>query len=216
MTCMIPFLSTIRNLWKTAPSLPGRSLNGTKDYLPPNPVILDWGCGAGRIIQHLPALLPAALLYGCDINEERIEWNKEHHPGIAFMPIHSFTPMPYAPDLFDLVFGISVATHIEALLQEEWISELHRVIKPNGILLITTQGRFYTDQLLPHERKLLAERGIFTRTYPKQGHRMMSTYHDAVAFRKILGHYFTVLSFYDGALHPEKLGGQDLWILAKS
>lgn len=187
----------------------------TKPYLVENPSILDWGCGAGRIIRHLPALRSDALLFGCDTNEERIQWNRENYQHITFTPVHSFTPMPYAPGFFDLVFGISVFTHIDAAMQEEWIGELHRILNENGVLLVTTQGSFYEPKLISRERKQLTAKGIFTKTFHKHGHRMMSTYHKAAAFRKMTDPYFKVLSYYDGSLDTGKMGGQDLWILAK-
>lgn len=189
----------------------------TKPYITTlTPCLLDWGCGTGRIIRHLPALQPAAILYGCDINEEMIDWNKTHYSLISFTCIHNFTPMPYAPLFFDLVYGMSIFTHIETTQQLNWIIELHRILKRKGILLITTQGVAYHKKLLPGEKKIVADKGVYTQTYSKQGHRMMSTYHKAGYFIKMIASFFTVLEFYDGAIHPGKIGGQDLWILQKT
>ncbi|MCW3087193.1 MAG: methyltransferase type 11, partial [Sediminibacterium sp.] len=84
-------------------------------YLPvKDPAILDWGCGAARIIRHLPALVPGAALYGCDINEEMITWDKAQHGEIAFTTVNNFFTLPYAPTFFDIVYGLSVLTHISA------------------------------------------------------------------------------------------------------
>ncbi len=179
------------------------------------PAILDWGCGVGRIIRHLPGIIPNALLYGCDINEAHIQWNKTHHPAISFTLINNFTPTLYAPGFFDMVYGISILTHIDASQQAAWIEELHRMLKKNGVLLVSTQGRYYNRQLLPWERKKMREKGIFTKAFSKHGHRMMSTYHAETFFRKLIVPYFLVLEYYDGAAHFNRLGGQDLWILAK-
>jgi len=188
----------------------------TKDYLPdPMPVILDWGCGAGRIIRHLPIVYPGAVLYGCDSNEERIQWNKSHIPGISFTTVNSFIPTPYSDSIFDLVYGISVLTHIDADQQGDWLNELARILKKDGILLISTQGDFYLPDLLPGEKRILAREGIFTKSYPRHGHRMMSTYHNQNHFKKLVNPLFTILEYYPGNANPHKLGGQDLWILKK-
>lgn len=188
----------------------------TKPYISSNaPCLLDWGCGAGRILRHLPALQPAAILYGCDINEEIIAWNKANYHNICFTATHHFTPMPYAPIFFDLVYGMSIFTHMEATQQENWIIELHRILKTTGVLLITTQGTHYHNKLLQGEMKMLTDKGVYTQTYSKPGHRMMSTYHNSCHFTKLIESYFTILEYYDGAIHPGKAGGQDLWILQK-
>ena len=189
----------------------------TKPYITPiqNPCLLDWGCGAGRIIRHLSALQPHALLYGWDVNEEMIGWNKKHYPNISFTAMHSFPPMLYAPSFFNLVYGISVFTHIDAGLHVSWLIELHRILQTNGILLITTNGPYYYKKLLPVQKKILIVKGLYTQTYFKQGHRMMSTYHQPAYFTKMIEPYFTILEYYDGAMHPHKIGGQDVWILQK-
>jgi len=179
------------------------------------PCILDWGCGAGRIIPHLSVLQPHAVLYGCDVNEAVIGWNKSSYHNICFTAILNFPPMLYAPLFFNLVYGISVFTHIDAGLQVNWLIELYRILQTNGILLITTHGPYYYKKLLPVQKKILIAKGLYTQTYFKQGHRMMSTYHQPAHFTKMIEPYFTILEYYDGAMHPHKIGGQDLWILQK-
>ncbi len=191
-------------------------ISWTKPYLlTTTPNILDWGCGAGRIIRHLPTIQPNALLYACDSNEQLIEWNKTHYGGISFTAINSFPPTLYAPGFFNLVYGFSVLTHIHSTQQQDWIIELHRIIADEGVLFITTHGSNYINQLLPYSKNLLAKKGIFTKSYPIHGHKMMSTYHHAEKFRNLLAPYFVVKEFYAGNQHPQKAGGQDVWILQK-
>lgn len=188
----------------------------TKPYLgKPDPKILDWGCGVGRITRHIPTVVPQALVYGCDANESMIQWNNENYPGITFTTINNFPPTLYAPAFFDLVFGFSVFTHIDAAMQLNWLAELHRILSPNGILLITTHGSNYHHQLRPQEKAMLLAKGIYTRHYPKQGHRLMTSWHQPLLFRKILEPYFKVREMYEGKEHPQKAGGHDLWILQK-
>jgi SAM-dependent methyltransferase len=179
------------------------------------PRILDWGCGVGRVTRHITTFEPGALVYGCDINEHMIEWDKKNYHGISFSIINNFTPTLYAPCFFDLIYGLSIFTHIKAAEQQEWIMELHRILKPEGILLVTTQGSKYEHKLLFTQKRKLQQDGMYTQTYLQEGHRMMSTYHKAAHFRKIITPLFTVLAYYDGSDHPEKAGGQDLWILQK-
>jgi ubiquinone/menaquinone biosynthesis C-methylase UbiE len=188
----------------------------TKPYLhTTNTKILDWGCGTGRIVRHIPLLLPDAAVYACDINEQLIEWNRKNYRGISFNAINNFAPLLYAPVFFDLVYGISIFTHIEAERQEEWIAELYRILKYKGVLFVTTQGTRYRHKLLPWQQRAWHKKGIFTQNYRQKGHRMMSTYHTPEYFRKMVQPFFTVLAHYSGASHPEKAGGQDVWILQR-
>lgn len=181
----------------------------------PEPRILDWGCGVGRITKHIRLLNPGAIIYGCDINERMIAWDKENYPGISFTVISNFVPTLYAPGFFNLVYGISILTHIEAEQQLNWITELHRILENKGVLLVTTQGSHYQSRLLPFQKAQLRRKGIFTQGYPGKGHRMMSTYHTEAHFRRLLEPYFTVREYFDGKQHPSKMGGQDVWILIK-
>lgn len=191
-------------------------ISWTKPYLPSTDLnILDWGCGVGRIIRHLPGLIPTARLYGADTNEAMIDWNKTYYPAITFTSIHSFPPTPYAPDFFDLVYGFSVLTHIDASTQPAWIEELHRILKPDGILLLTTHGSNYIHQLRLDEKRQLSGYGIYSRQYPQPGHRMMTSWHQPLLFKKMLEPYFEVKEMYEGKEHPQKAGGHDLWILQK-
>jgi ubiquinone/menaquinone biosynthesis C-methylase UbiE len=77
--------------------------------------------------------------------------------------------MPFADNRFQLVFGFSVLTHIDAAHQRSWLTEMHRVLSANGILLVTTHGRAYENKLAAAEKKWLEENGIVTQSYPAAG-----------------------------------------------
>jgi ubiquinone/menaquinone biosynthesis C-methylase UbiE len=196
-------------------------LNWTKDFLPKEmPTILDWGCGTGRIVQHLHQHHPYLLLYGADINDEMISWNHQHIKSVHFSPISLFTPTAYPANYFDLIYGISVFTHTPSNMQKDWIDEMKRILKPSGIFLVTTMGSFYTDQLLSNEKKQLTENGIIEKIYqekrkPLPGDRNYAVYEKPDFFEKLITMHFNILQYYDGSIYPEKFGGQDLWILQK-
>jgi SAM-dependent methyltransferase len=196
-------------------------LKWTNDLLPKEmPTILDWGCGTGRIVQHLHRHNPYLLLYGADINHEMIAWNHQNIKGVHFSPIPLSTPTDYPAQYFDLVYGISVFTHTPSHLQMEWVQEMHRIIKPSGQFLLTTMGSNYKHQLLNIEKKQLVENGIFERAYqekklPAPGDRNYAVYETPDFLEKLISEHFNILQFFDGSLFPEKFGGQDLWILQK-
>ena len=188
----------------------------TQPYLTTNETaILDWGCGVGRITRHIKEQNTFAKIYACDIDKHKIEWNKAHCSDIDFSLISYVPPTCFATAQFDLIYGISVFTHIDILSQDNWLKELLRILKPTGVLLITTQGEFYRNRLTASQKKRLDKTGFYTQQYSKQGHRMMSSFQLPDHFKEMLSPYFIVKEFYSGKTHPERMGGQDLWILQK-
>ncbi len=182
----------------------------------PQQQILEWGCGVGRIIRHMPRLLqPQAAVTGVDINPAMIEWNKSNLPGITFYTIEYNPPTPLPAASFDLIYALSVFTHIEDGQQEGWLQEMHRLLKDDGLFLFTTHGQQFFEQLNRDEQQTLNQSGSYTIGYRERGHRMMTTYNLPAAFRRKAEAYFTILEFHDGAANSNKAGGQDLWIVQK-
>jgi SAM-dependent methyltransferase len=99
--------------------------------------VLDFGCGAGRTLRHFLEEAEHAEFCGCDIDGPSIDWLTEH----LAPPLHVFRSgelpnLPQPDGYFDLVYAFSVFTH----LSDEWagwLLELHRVLKPDGLLFAT-------------------------------------------------------------------------------
>jgi ubiquinone/menaquinone biosynthesis C-methylase UbiE len=99
--------------------------------------ILEFGCGTGRMIRHLPEIVLNAELWGVDISAEHIRWCIENlTPAIHFATTTVVPHLPFEDRYFDLIFCGSVFTHIEDI-QESWLLELGRVLRPSGKLYIT-------------------------------------------------------------------------------
>jgi SAM-dependent methyltransferase len=49
-------------------------------------------------------------------------------------------PLPYPDERFDLVYALSVFTHLTESQQRSWSAELHRVTRTCGYVLFTTHG----------------------------------------------------------------------------
>ena len=192
-------------------------LEWTKPYLTQLSSVMEWGCGVARIIRHLPELCDnGTSITGIDINDKMIEWNKSNIPGIHFETIGYIPPTTLSGGKYDLVYAISVFTHIEADQQMNWVKEIHRLMATGGVFLFTTHGTAYDTKLSPHERRTLKDNGVVTTSYTQKGHRMMASYNDADRFKKLIQDYFSVLEFYSGKEYPDKIGGQDLWVVRKS
>jgi len=102
--------------------------------------VLDWGCGHGRVARHFIECWRDAEILGMDIDAENIAWCRDNLPGGIFEIAPLWPPSPLADASLDVVFGISVMTHLTAEAQEAWLAELHRALKPRGLALITFAG----------------------------------------------------------------------------
>jgi SAM-dependent methyltransferase len=109
----------------------GRPLQSCRD-------ILDFGCGPGRLVALIRDLHPTARLYGSDIDPEAIGWARAALSDVAQFHVNGGEPpLPFPDRSLDLIYGISVFTHLPEDLQRAWLAELRRVLRPGGILLTT-------------------------------------------------------------------------------
>jgi len=102
--------------------------------------ILDWGCGCGRTLRYFTGHLAKAKLTGVDIDSSAIDWCRQAFPCHEFLTINTQPPMPIPDETFDLIYAISVMTHLREADHLSWLKELSRLSKPRGIALLTTMG----------------------------------------------------------------------------
>ncbi len=124
--------------------------------------ILDFGCGCGRATRALATLLPESKLYGADIDGEAIEWVSRHYAKFAeFAVVPHLPPTSYEAQQFDLVFGISVFTHLPEDMQFQWLKELSRITKPHGYLILTTHGEQHYKDLDAEIVEIMTQKGFY-------------------------------------------------------
>jgi SAM-dependent methyltransferase len=123
---------SVRELERTL-AIAGRSLHTFES-------ILDFGCGCGRMLLRLESLGRERALHGTDVDAEAIEWCREHLPYVDVSVNKPDPPLPYPDAAFDLVFNHSVFTHIDGRRQDLWLSELRRVVRPGGFVVLSTHG----------------------------------------------------------------------------
>lgn len=176
--------------------------------------ILEWGCGPARIIRHLPALMPQIEFHGTDYNASTIQWCQQNITGIHFSQNLLIPPLKFAEHFFDAAYALSVFTHLSESNQIEWLAELWRVVRPGGILLLTTQGSAFVSRLTPGERKQFTKGVPVIRGSGREGHRVYSAFQPELYMQTFFQDQWMVLKFIKGALQkwgPE----QDIWIVQK-
>jgi SAM-dependent methyltransferase len=102
--------------------------------------VLDFGCGCGRVLRQFAVEAQAGEFYGCDIDQPSIAWNAANlSPPFRFFANELTPPLPLADDSLDLIWAMSVFTHISDGWSA-WLPELHRVLSPGGVLIASFLG----------------------------------------------------------------------------
>lgn len=173
--------------------------------------VLDFGCGCGRMLRHLVGRTPATL-YGSDYNPELIQWCRAHLPA-EFTVNELAPPLPHAEASFDFIYARSVLTHLTAPLQKAWMQALHRVLRPGGLLYVTTHGRPMTGGLTPAQ-KAAFEANRLVETYPEvAGANLCSVFQTRAHVQQQLLRGFSLLDFVEGRPIPHLT--QDIYLLKK-
>ncbi len=174
--------------------------------------VLDFGCGCGRVIREIAAMTTAELS-GCDYNPKLIHWCSKYLYCGDFR-INTFAPpSPYADHSFDLIYSISVFTHIPLEIQRAWLKELHRITHPNGHVIITLHGNHLLPKLSSNERRMFEEQGYVEHALDAPGSNHFGTFHSRQYFEDMLQKDFVVVDFSQGGQpnHPY----QDLYLLKR-
>jgi SAM-dependent methyltransferase len=110
--------------------------------------VLDFGCGAGRTLSAFRDVADSGRFSGCDIHAESIAWaQRELSPPFDFFVCEETPPLPVPAQSFDLVYAMSVFTHLTHEWSG-WLAELHRVLAPGGLALISVLGPAMAGQIL--------------------------------------------------------------------
>jgi SAM-dependent methyltransferase len=112
----------------------------------PDDVVLDAGCGSGRVFQHRLAERVRRVI-GVDVTDE-MRGNTNIDGGAKA----DLTALPFRDETFDLIVMSTVAEHLTE--PEPVFRELARVLRPGGRLLVLTPNRWHYVTLaaraLPH------------------------------------------------------------------
>ncbi|RZI45132.1 class I SAM-dependent methyltransferase [Candidatus Finniella inopinata] len=98
--------------------------------------LLDVGCGPGTFLGNF---LPSSVKgIGVDIAASQIEFAKNSYdfPHLNFICIKDY--LPFDNDFFDVVTCIELIEHLSHTEFDFLLKEMKRVLKPGGILLLTT------------------------------------------------------------------------------
>jgi 2-polyprenyl-3-methyl-5-hydroxy-6-metoxy-1,4-benzoquinol methylase len=176
-----PFNASVADTWDAAIA---EAL--TRSGLPLSDVrVLDYGCGDGKYFPPLVRLgLTSDNIHGIEISKLRIE--RCHALGWKHaVLVEKGEDLPYAAESFDVVNLMEVVEHIPAAIIPSVLREIHRVIRPEGVLIVSTPNypikRFYDFYDAAMFRK-------WKRIFDDPTHVTFYNHH---RLRRLLGAYFT-------------------------
>ncbi|RDY23271.1 class I SAM-dependent methyltransferase [Romboutsia maritimum] len=110
-----------------------------------NKVVLDAACGEGYGTNILSK--EASKVYGIDISKESIEHAKKKYESknIEFTEA-SIEKLPFEDNSFDVIVSFETIEHVNINIQKKFLSEVKRVLKKDGIFLVSTPNKkVYSD-----------------------------------------------------------------------
>ena len=148
------------------------------------------------------------------MSSRAVEWCRANLPFARFEINRLDPPLEFEDESFDLVYALSVFTHLTDELQLAWRDELRRVLGPGGSLLLTTHGSSYVPRLDTSERKRFERGELVVRWGDVPGTNLCSAYHPERYLRETFARGFAFVE-----LEPEGARGnptQDLVLLRKT
>ena len=110
-----------------------------------NKVIMDFGVGWGRILRFFMRDFKSENMVGVDINPELLEICRSTFDFGRFVQSNSMPSLELDDESVDFIVGYSVFSHLSEKACYAWIKEFSRILRPGGMLALTTRGRWFFD-----------------------------------------------------------------------
>ena len=108
-------------------------------------VVVDAASGAGYGTHILAST--AAIACGVDISQEAVLFSSQHHhsPNLHYLQ-GSIAKLPFPDRSVDVVVSFETIEHVAEDLQQTFLTEIQRVLKEDGLLIISTPDKqIYSD-----------------------------------------------------------------------
>ncbi len=166
--------------------------------------ILDFGCGCSRTLSWVALNHPEKDLYGTDVDEEAVRWCRANQTLARFGSNRAEPPLHYGPESFDLIYAISVFTHLNERHQLQWLEEFRRILRPQGVVLLTVYRRGVWEGLHPEIARQVRQKGILHCASDKlrgiHPEWYQTTFHSPEYVLREFGRYFEVLAHLPGGM----------------
>ncbi|MGB0887513.1 MAG: class I SAM-dependent methyltransferase [Vicingaceae bacterium] len=107
--------------------------------------LLDIGCGEGHFTDVIKKEFPKFEVHGLDYSVSAIDYAHKTFSEINFITANAYHP-PYQNEYFDIVVCNNLWEHVPDPLQ--MLRAMKRVLKPNGLLIVSTPSRYRFSNLI--------------------------------------------------------------------
>lgn len=147
-----------------------------KKYIKKSDAITDAGCGSGRLLK----MLGENTNYtGVDNNENLLAEAKKRFGENKFI-LGDILEIPLNNSSQDVVFSIAALHHIPSKgLRKKSFREIHRILKPGGILIITVWDLFQKKHILKIMKSLFSSKYDYKDIFIKWGNTGVKRYYHA-------------------------------------
>jgi ubiquinone/menaquinone biosynthesis C-methylase UbiE len=147
-----------------------------RQFMPPNPLTLDLGCGIGRIEKFLAPY--CEHIHAVDASGEMVKRAKERLAGLDNVTVHQGNGADlglFGDETFDFAWSLLVLQHMAREDAFIYLSEIFRVLKPGGVAVFQFPGltmSFYFEQdfLVRTRMRLLSPARVRLYTVPEVRH----------------------------------------------
>jgi SAM-dependent methyltransferase len=102
--------------------------------------VLDFGAGVARQIRYFVTHHPKVGLYACDVEGSHMEWVARAYPQVQAHKSSYLPPLKYEDCFFDLIYSVSIFSHVSQGDAFAWLNEFKRILKPRGVACLTILG----------------------------------------------------------------------------
>lgn len=138
--------------------------------------ILDFGCGCGRVARWWSDL-EGPRIHGCDYDGRLTEWCRTSLPFLAVKTNAPEPPLPFRRETFDLIYALSLFTHLSQEVQDRWMVDVGRLLRPGGMLLFTAHGERFLAHLTDAQRATFARGELVVRSPELSGMEGCAAFH---------------------------------------
>ena len=102
----------------------------------PGARVLDLACGTGAMMRRLAALLPDAILTGCDLSRPQLGAAHTRSPDLRLVNGNA-AALPFRTGAFDVIHWSWLLEHVAPSLAVDILREVRRVMAPEGCAWMT-------------------------------------------------------------------------------
>ena len=181
--------------------------------------LLEVGCGYGRVIRELRKTVPAERIYVCDVIDEGARFTASEF-GATRIPAD---PGPEWDGRFDLVYLLSVYSHLPESAVADHLRRMSSLLAPGGVLVFTTLGRDSAQTLEIHNQywldkarvlDALEDSGYYYERYPYYYDEYGLTWFVPEAVQRLVAESAPELELVASHLN-DVAGNQDLYVWRK-